>query len=84
MKKLTKGSGDASLYEMFFDIEVNLCERFPALTPFKIRQQRAYEVFLLINRLNNYTASKNKEQKTINTDNNKKVIRRVAADDTWY
>lgn len=69
---------------MFFEIEINLCERFPALTPFTIRKQRAYEVFLLINRLNNYTASKNKEQKIINTDNNKKVIRKAAADDTWY
>lgn len=69
---------------MFFEIEMNLCDRFSALTPFNIRQQRAYEVFLLINRLNSFNSRKNKEQKTINSVTNKTVIRKAATDDTWY
>ena len=60
------------LYEVFFDLELNLCERFPALTPFQIRKEKASEVFLLIKRLND---------KGIHKKINK--IRRPAGDN-WF
>lgn len=31
-----------------------LCQRFPTLTPFAIREQRANEVFMLVKRLGEY------------------------------
>jgi hypothetical protein len=56
---------------MFFDLELTLCDRFPSLTPFDIRKQSVYEVFLLIRRLN----------KTVKTT--KKKNRRPAGDN-WF
>jgi len=58
-------------------MEINICERFPALSPFDIRGKRAAEVFLLMRRLNNYTEYSNKDS------GKKKVIRRKAGDD-WF
>jgi len=37
---------------MLFDITDNLCQRYPALSPFDVRRERAGEVFLLIRRVN--------------------------------
>lgn len=54
-------------------MEMVISERFPCLSPFDIRKQRAYEVFLLIRRLNEYSLNKNKPKK----------IRRKANDD-WF
>lgn len=61
---------------MFFELELDLCERFPSLTPFDLRKTRAYDVFLLIRRLNKY--SKKRKRK-----NNKRKIRKPAGDD-WF
>ena len=61
---------------MFFELELDLCERFPSLTPFELRETKAYEVFLLIRRLNKY--SKKRKRK-----NNKRKIRKPAGDD-WF
>lgn len=54
-------------------MEMVISERFPCLSPFEIRKQKAYEVFLLIRRLNDYTTNKNKPKK----------LRRQAGDD-WF
>lgn len=57
-------------------MEVGLCERFPALSPFTVRRTRASEVFLLMRRMQTY--QKDKPQK-----GKKDVIRRPAGDD-WF
>ena len=64
-----------SLYEVFFEMQLNICDRFPALSPFDVRRTKATEVFLLMRRMKNYN-DKNKSGK-------KKVIRRPAGDD-WF
>lgn len=66
------------LFDIFFDIEVTICERFPALSPFDIREREAREVFLLIERLSRYNRRKKKE-----TKDGKQVIRRPAGDN-WF
>lgn len=71
-----------SLYEIFFELEIILIERFPSLTPFTIRQTKATEVFLLIRRLDNYSEYKDKDIK-IKDNKPVKVIRRPAGDD-WF
>lgn len=60
---------------MFFQLELNLCERFPALTPFQIRREKASEVFLLVKRIN-----ENNKKETIKKSNK---IRRPAGDN-WF
>jgi hypothetical protein len=50
-----------------------MCERFPALTPFEVRRQRAHEVFLLISRLYGY-----------NKNNSKPKQIRKPAGDNWF
>lgn len=62
-----------TLYEIFFELEVGMCERFPALTPFEVRRQRAHEVFLLISRLYGY-----------NKNNSKPKQIRKPAGDNWF
>lgn len=54
-------------------MEMVISERFPCLSPFDIRKQKAYEVFLLIRRLNEYSVNKTMPKKT----------RRKAGDD-WF
>ena len=66
-----------SLYEIFFEMEMSISEKFPNLSPFEVRQKRANEVFLIVNRLNNYLKYQNKES------GKKKVIRKPAGDD-WF
>lgn len=66
------------LFDIFFDIEVAICEKFPALSPFDIREKEAREVFLLIERLSRYNGRKKKE-----TKGGKQVIRRPAGDN-WF
>ena len=68
------------LYELFFELEVSICDRFPATTPFSIRREPAREVFLLTSRMNRKTARDNKKAKA---KNGPKVIRRPAGDD-WF
>lgn len=72
------------MYEVFFDLEDNLCQRYPALTPFIVRRERVGEVFLLINRIN---AKAEREQgirrkdEIIEDGQGNRVIRREAGDD---
>lgn len=60
-----------SIYEIFFDLTLNICDRFPSLSPFDVRREKAREVFLLIKRMG--TAQKR----------DRKVIRKKA-DDSWF
>lgn len=68
---------------------MTLCERFPSLSPFDIRKQSVYEVFLLVRRLSNY----NKSRENIKVKPNEQVLRdkktneiiiRRPADNSWY
>lgn len=57
-------------------MEMAISERFPALSPLKMRREKASEVFLFIRRLNEYNSRQNKK-------GGKKVIKRPAGDD-WF
>lgn len=70
-----------SLYELFFEIELSLVDRFK-LSPFAVRREKATEVFLLVRRLNNYTSYQEKENAKTQSGG-KKVIRRPASDN-WF
>ena len=65
--------------ELFFEVDINLSERFPALTPFSIRRTKASEVFLLLRRMTDYNAREAKRK----TPNGKNIIWRKA-NDTWF
>jgi hypothetical protein len=69
-----------TLYELFFEMEVSICERFPSLSPFDVRRERASEVFLLMRRMQKYNKS---QDKTNPKNTGKQVIRRPAKDD-WF
>ena len=49
-----EGGGDtaASLYEILFDLEMDICNRFH-LSPFEIRRERLSEFCLLVKRMRN-------------------------------
>jgi hypothetical protein len=66
---------DTPVFDLLFELEVGLCERFTAFTPISLRKEKAREVFLLITRNINYS-NKNSKQK-------KKVYRKPAGDD-WF
>ena len=54
---------------------MQICERFPAVTPFSIRREKVSDVFLLVRRLGIYDkASMNKKKKR----------KRVPASDSWF
>ena len=65
------------VYELLFEMQMSLCERFPALTPLALRREKAREVFILVTRYNIYS---NKQQKNAGKP---KIIRRPASD-TWF
>lgn len=75
-----KGSDSASLYQILFDMQITLCEKFKGLNPFILRSERMQEVFLLIKRLNNAQTQINEPTIQSNGD----VIRRPALDDSWF
>lgn len=63
--------------ELIFEMQVNLCERFPAMTPLSLRKERAKDVFTLFTRYIKYANKKGKNK------GKKKIIRRPASD-TWF
>lgn len=78
-----------------FDLADNLCQRYPALTPFEVRREKFGEVALLIRRLNAQSKRKGNEQElngiktksadeVIRYENGDVKIRRPATDDSWY
>lgn len=82
-----RNAAAASLFEIFFDIEDNLCERYKGLTPFMVRKEKVGEVFLLVRRV----TAKNLREKGIYAhdkvwiDNRGNThIRRPATNDNWY
>jgi hypothetical protein len=58
-------------------MEMSLSERFPSMTPLTLRQEKAREVFLLINRYNRYSKKEAKKKK------GKNIIRKPAGDN-WF
>lgn len=66
---------DTPIYEALFDMTMSMVERFPAMSPFNLRREKAREVFLLIVRFNRW--SKKQKKKSSN------IIRRPAGDD-WF
>ena len=65
---------------MFFDINKNLCDTFPALDPLRLLDYPAEDVFNLIAGTMDYNQ---RQKKTGKTPNNKGVIRRPAQDN-WF
>lgn len=76
-----------SLYELFFDIEEMMCQRYTALTPFQVRREKFGEVTKLLQRINTKHAREKGgaagghvwKDKRGNTH-----IRRQATNDNWY
>ena len=76
-----------SLYEVFFDLEENLCERYHGLNPFIIRREKVGEVFLLvcrINRKNRLQKGIQKHDRTYTDSKGNLHIRREAKNDDWW
>lgn len=65
---------------MFFDINKNLCDTFPALDPIKLLDYSAEDVFNLINGTMDYNSRQRKDNKK---PDNSGVIRRPA-NDNWF
>lgn len=63
-------------------MEVNISDRFPAMTPIVIRQTRAWEVFLLLRRMTRYNANKRKGAGKKNSNGHRKIRR--PAGDNWF
>ena len=64
-------------------MEISIVERFPALSPFDVRRERASEIFLLLRRMAKYNENQSKQKKKNGANGGKKVIRRKAGDD-WF
>ena len=64
---------------MFFDINKNLCDTFPALDPIKLLDYPAEDVFNLITGTIDYNNRQEKEK----SGNKGGVIRKPAGDD-WF
>lgn len=87
MNGSSESAAATSLYDLFFELEENLCKRYPALTPFVVRREKFGEVVKLLNRIN---AHNRKETGAKNTDavwkdsKGNTHIRRQAKNDNWY
>lgn len=56
-----------SLYDVIFDLEMILCERFPNLDPLTLSEYRAVDVFTLVRNLNLYSKRENETSSNNNT-----------------
>lgn len=75
------------MYELFFELEDNLCQRYTSLNPFIVRREKVGEVFLLIKRLNRLNQAKKgikRDDKVWIDKRGNKHIRRKAQNDDWY
>lgn len=75
-----KGGSIASLYQILFELQITLCDKFKGLNPFILRHETVKEVFLLIRRLNSV-----QDYGYEHVQGSKgEVIRRPASDDSWF
>lgn len=58
--------------EIIFEIEVLLCQRFPALSPLAIDEYRAVDVFRLVRDLNDYIDRTEQDEKPRRSTTGKK------------
>lgn len=85
------GGGDdttaLSLYETFFDLTDNLCQRYMSLNPFVVRREKVGEVFLLVQRINRRNQRKkgirNDDKVWIDKRGNRHIRRKAQKDDWW-
>ena len=61
-------------------MNVNLCDRFPALDPFRVRAQRFHDVLLIFRRLNDKANGKIPKGAYIK----KGVLHKPATNDDWF
>lgn len=77
-----------SLYEHFFELEDNLCQRYSALNPFIVRHEKVGEVLLLVRRINTQNRRKNGITRDVDKvwidKNGNRHIRRKATKDDWW
>lgn len=76
-----------SLYEIFFELEDNLCHRYSGLNPFIVRREKVGEVFLLVKRINRMNQAKKgikRDDKVWIDSKGNTHIRRKAQNDNWY
>ena len=80
------GQPTKDLYALLFDININLCNRFPSLDPFKVRSQRFHDVMLIFRRLTEQVQQeeKAKPKKSGAKKTQKGIIMRPAQNDDWY
>lgn len=75
------------MYEIFFDMADNLCQRYQGLSPFEVRREKVGEVFLLVRRINEKNnrekGIKREDQATTDAKGNINIRRRAQKDD-WY
>ena len=64
------------VYDILFEMQMNLSERFPALSPLSLRREKAREVFILLSRYNRYA-------RKLRRSGGKKIIRKPAGDN-WF
>lgn len=70
---------------VFFELDVMICEKFPALTPLSLRRERAADVFELISNLIDYLERENiRKAKEIKRGGKKRNVIRVPAGDDWF
>lgn len=69
------------IYDILFEMEMALCDRFAQFTPLSLRREKAREVFTMIVRFNRYMAKENKRNKR--TKDGKRIIRKPAGDN-WF
>lgn len=75
-----KGSGDVPFYDILFELQISLCNRFNGLNIFMIRREKIHEVFLLCKRINLLQ----KDSVSYHNSSNDDIIRRPAQDDSWF
>ena len=80
------GQPTKDLYALLFDININLCNRFPSLDPFQVRSQRFHDVMLIFRRLTEQIQQdQNSESRKSGVKKTKKgVVMRPAQNDDWY
>ena len=67
------------MYDVLFELQMTICERFPSITPLQLRREKAKEFFILVARLNKYNKKEQKKKKS----GTNKIIRRPASDN-WF
>lgn len=78
------GEESIPIKEAIFELESQLSQRYPGMTPLSIRKERAIDFFKVAAKARRLAKKENSERERAKANEGKRRIIKVAASDNWF